>query len=148
VSCSGFTLGWNLPLHLHQNLLRFRFSRCDCCFRPNLAIKTAFRFLLRLQISLGFSYNLRSMLCRISACWLHQSQTLGFSSFRLYYSSGVRTWKICLSCIPFSENGQSDPAVNTQPLIFLIPVFTASGLLIVISFPYSESVKLPWLLSE
>jgi len=80
----------------------------------NPEIKAAFRFLLRLQISLSFSYILRGMLFRISACWLCQSQTFGFSSFRLYYFFRVCTWKICLSVVSFSGNGRSDPAVNTS----------------------------------
>jgi len=39
------------------------------------------------------------------------------------------------------------PAVNIQPLTFLITAFTTSGFKQSYSFPYSEFVILPWLLS-
>jgi len=118
--CSGFTLGWTFPSIFIKNLSVPELSM-RLLLSLNLSIKAAFRFLLRLQVSLGFSYHLRSMLYRISACWLDQSQTLGLASFRLYYSFRVCTWKICPKEIPFSENGRSEPAVNTSTTDIPLP---------------------------
>lgn len=51
-------------------------------------------------------------------------------------------------CLAFSLQRVSGaaPAVNIQPLTFLITVFTASGFLQSYSFSYSEFVILLWLL--
>jgi len=47
----------------------------------------------------------------------------------------------------FQRVSGAAPAVNIQPLTFLITVFTASGFLQSYPFPYSEFVILLWLLS-
>jgi len=86
---------------------------------------------LEATVSSGFSYNLRYMHSRHFGLLTRPELNRRLTSLRLNYSFRGWTWKIWLLKSLFAENSTT-PAVNIQPLIFLIPAFAASGFLSVV----------------